>query len=299
MIVLGGGPIGVELGQAFARLGSRVTIIEADKLLNREDPEAADVIAQQLVADGVSLLVGAKAVRVENGPVVVVETAAGEQTVLGSHLLIAVGRRPSIAGLNLEAGGVASDRNGVVTDRSLRTSNRRVFAVGDVAGRGQFTHLAGAHASLFVRKALFGMPINADALIVPRVTYCDPELASVGLSEAEARSRHGQSIKVVTLPNADSDRARAEGDTRGFSRLITTAGGRILGATLVGSHAGEQIQFWVQTLTAKLRLSALTGMIAPYPTRSEMNKRLAGQWYAPTLFSATTRRLVSFLKHIS
>lgn len=298
LLILGGGPIGVELGQAFRRLGGRVTIIEAEAILGREDPAAAAVVVEQLVADGVTLRPGCRALRIEAGPVVVVQGPEGEERIAGSHLLVATGRTPSIAGLNLEAAGVDFDRAGVKTDKSLRTSNPRVFAIGDVAGRGQFTHLAGAQAGLFVRKALFAAPINADGLIVPRVTYCDPELASVGLTEAQARAEHGDDVRVLVQPFADNDRAQAEGDIRGFGKLITTRRGKILGVTLVGAHAGDHLPLWVLTMTAGLKLSTLTGMIAPYPTRGEINKRLAGQWFTGTLFSPMTRRLVSVLKRI-
>ncbi len=296
LIVLGGGPIGAELGQAFRRLGSRVTLIEADAVLGREDPDAAAVVVDQLKADGVTVLAGCKAVRVEPGPTVVVSGPEGEQRIAGSHLLIALGRQASLDGLNLDAAGVAFDRAGVKTDRSLRTSNRRVFAIGDAAGRGQFTHLAGAHAGLFVRKALFAAPINADSLLVPRVTYTSPELAAVGLTEAQARAAHGDDVRVLVQPFADNDRAQAEGDIRGFAKLIASRRGKILGVTLVGAHAGDHLPLWVLTMTTGLKLSQLTGMIAPYPTRGEINKRLAGQWFTGALFSPATRRLVSVLK---
>ncbi|NBB51541.1 FAD-dependent oxidoreductase [Rhizobium sp. CRIBSB] len=302
LIVLGGGPIGVELGQAFRRLGSEVVIVEAAGILGREDPEAAQVVLEQLRSDGVELRPGARAVRVEagaDGPVLIVDGADGEERIAGSHLLVAVGRQPSTAGLDLEKAGIAFDRTGIRTDRSLRSSNRRVHAVGDVAGRGQFTHLAGAHASLFVRRAIFGLPVDADALVVPRVTYCDPELAAIGLSEAEARRTHGADVRVETFPFDENDRAMAEGDVRGFGKLVTTRKGRILGVTLVGRHAGDHIHIWSLTLASKLKLSALTGMIAPYPTRGEIGKRLAGKWYTPALFSDRTRMLVSLLKRLA
>lgn len=296
LIVLGGGPIGAELGQAFRRLGAQVTLIEADAVLGREDPDAAAVVVDQLKADGVSVLAGCKAVRVEPGPTVVVSGPDGEQRIAGSHLLIALGRQASLDGLNLDVAGVVFDRAGVKTDRSLRTSNRRVFAIGDAAGRGQFTHLAGAHAGLFVRKALFAAPINADTLLVPRVTYTSPELAAVGLTEAQARAAHGDDVRVLVQPFADNDRAQAEGDIRGFAKLVASKRGKILGVTLVGAHAGDHLPLWVLTMTTGLKLSQLTGMIAPYPTRGEINKRLAGQWYTGALFSPATRRLVSILK---
>ena len=302
LIVLGGGPIGVELGQAFRRLGSEVVLVEAADILGREDPEATQVVLEQLRADGVELRPGSKAVRVEtgaDGPVLVVAGPEGEARIAGSHLLVAVGRQTSTGGLDLEKAGIEYDRNGIQTDKSLRSSNRRVYAVGDVAGRGQFTHLAGAHASLFVRRAIFGLPVDADALAVPRVTYCDPELAAIGLSEADAREIHGADVRVETFPFDENDRALAEGDVRGLGKLVTTRKGKILGVTLVGRHAGDHIHLWSLALSAKLKLSALTGMIAPYPTRGEIGKRLAGKWYTPALFSDRTRMLVSLLKRLA
>lgn len=299
LIVLGGGPIGVELGQAFRRLGSEVVIVEAEDILGREDPEAAEVVRQQLLADGVEILAGSRALRVEPGPVVVVQSGGQEVRVSGSHLLVAVGRTPSLEGLNLEAAGIAFDRHGVRTDRSLLTTNRRVFAIGDAAGRGQFTHLAGAHASLVVRRALFALPVNADTLQVPRVTYCDPEVAAIGLGEAEARRHHGADIRIQVFEFAENDRAQAEGDVRGFGKLITSARGKVLGVTLVGRHAGDHIHLWSLALASGLKLSQMTGMIAPYPTRGEINKRLASQFYTPALFSDRTRKLVSVLKHFA
>ncbi len=299
LIVLGGGPIGVELGQAFRRLGSEVVIIEADALLGREDPDAAAVVLAQLRADGVQVMPGCKATRVEAGPTLTVECDGQTRTVTGSHLLVAVGRKPSLDGLDLDKAGVKTDPNGIVTDNALRSSNRRVYAVGDAAGRGQFTHLAGAHASLVVRRAVFALPVKADALQVPRVTYCDPELASIGLGEAEARKTHGDDIRVETFDFAENDRAIAEGDTRGFGKLITTKKGGVLGVTLVGRHAGDHIHLWSLVMSAGLKLSQLTSMIAPYPTRGEISKRLAGQWYTPALFSDRTRKLVSILKRFA
>ncbi len=303
LIVLGGGPIGVELGQAFRRLGSEVVIVEAEAILGREDRGAAQVVLDQLMADGVALRARTRAVRVEargsGGVVLTVEGPGGEDRIEGSHLLIAVGRAASVAGLDLDTAGVEHDAKGIRTDRSLRSTNRRVFAVGDVAGRGQFTHLAGAHAALFVRRALFAAPINADALAVPRVTYCDPELAAIGLGEAEAVAAHGDDVRTVTFPLGENDRAQAEGDTRGFGKLVTTTKGKVLGVTLVGRHAGDQILLWALVLSSRLNLSALTRAIAPYPTRSEIGKRLAGMWYTPALFSDRTRRLVSVLKRLA
>lgn len=296
LIVLGGGPIGVELGQAFRRLGAEVVLIESDALLAREDRAVAEVVQRQLVDDGVEILAGHRAIRVEPGPTVVVAGPQGELRVTGSHLLVAVGRAASLDGLDLAKAGISFTRNGVTTNAALRSTNKKVYAVGDAAGRGQFTHLAGAHAGLIIRHAVFGLPIDADALVVPRVTYCDPEIASVGLTEAEARKAHGETVRVEHLAFSENDRAQAEGDTRGFGKLVTTARGKVLGVTLVGRHAGDQIHVWSLALSSGLKLSKLTGMIAPYPTRGEINKRLAGQWFVPALFSRRTRLLVKVLK---
>lgn len=302
LIILGGGPIGVELGQAFRRIGSQVVIVDSGPLLGREDAEASRVVLDQLRADGVDLRPRTRAVRVEaggEGPRLIVEGPDGEDGIDGSHLLVAAGRRPTVSGLDLDKAHITYNDQGILTDRSLRSSNRRVHAVGDVAGRGQFTHLAGAHASLFVRRGIFALPVDADALAVPRVTYCDPELAAIGLSEVEARKAHGDDVRVETFPFHENDRAVAEGDVRGFGKLITTGKGKVLGVVLVGRHAGDHIHIWALTLSAGLKLSALTGMIAPYPTRGEIGKRLAGKWYTPALFSDRTRLLVSLLKRLA
>ena len=298
LVVLGGGPIGVELGQAFRRLGSDVVIIDSGRMLDREERAAAEVVLAQLVSEGVELFAGHKAVRIEAGPSVVIEGPNGERRIDGTHLLVAVGRAPAFERLDLERGKIAYTRQGVTTDVGLRsTTNRRVYAVGDAAGRGQFTHLAGAHAALVVRRAVFGLPVDAAALVVPRVTYADPELAAIGLSEADAREIHGDGIRVEHIEFTDNDRAQTEGDIRGFGKLITTAKGKVLGLALVGRHAGDHIGTWALAMSAGVKLNKVTSMIAPYPTRGEINKRLAGQWYAPALFSERTRGLVSLLKN--
>ncbi len=298
LLVLGAGPIGLELGQAFRRLGSRVTVIEAETPLPREDEDLRTPVLDQLAADGVELLAGARGGQVEHAAGRVAVLADGRR-IDGSHLLVATGREPVLDGLDLEAGGVAFDREGVKVDQSLRSvSNRAVFAVGDVAGRGQFTHLAGAHAGLVIRKALFAQPVNADRLVAPRVTYTDPEIASVGLTETQAREIHGDGVRVLTAPFSGNDRAVAEGDGRGFGKLILDRRGRILGVGLVGRGAGELISPWVMALTSGRPLRDFTGFIAPYPTRSEIHRKLASAWFSPILFSARTRKLVSLLKRV-
>jgi len=225
LLVIGGGPIGVELGQAFRRLGSQVAIVQTGELLSREDRDMAGPVIDQLASDGVEVLRSAKVRRLEpsglGGVTAKVLQGDAEIEIGASHLLVATGRAPNVEALNLGAAGVALDKSGIITDRRLRSTNRRVFAIGDVAGRGAFTHLAGAHASLFVRNALFAQPVNAAALIVPRVTYTDPELAIAGMTEGEAVVAHGKAFRVVRCSFDDNDRAQTEGDVRGLGKLIT------------------------------------------------------------------------------
>lgn len=296
LLVLGGGPIGLELGQALRRLGSEVTVVEAERALGKEDPEAARLVVDKLKREGVDVREGVRVLSVApSGAGIVLELEGGER-LDGSHLLVATGRAPALEGLNLETAGVAHDRRGVRTDKRLRTSNRRVFAIGDIAGRGAFTHLAGAHASLFVRHALFAQPIDADALAVPRATYTDPELAAVGLTEAEARGRRGD-VRVLRAEFSANDRARAEAEGEGFLKVVV-AGGRVLGATLVGPGAGELITPWTLAVARKLKLTELASFVAPYPTLTEITKAAAGSAFTGTLFSPRTRALVALLKRL-
>ncbi|WP_428407875.1 dihydrolipoyl dehydrogenase family protein [Hyphococcus sp.] len=293
LIIIGGGPIGIEMAQAFRRLGAKVTVIEGDKILGREDPELADIVRARLVKEGVELVESGKAEKVEKTPSGVSVTV-GARTIEGSHLLVAVGRKPTVGGMNLEAAGVDYDAKGLKTDSRLRTTNKRVYAAGDVAGGRQFTHVAGYHASVLVRNILFKVPSKNNEQLAPRVTYCDPELAQVGLTEAQARERHGD-IKVARWPFSQNDRAEAERDTQGLIKIITDKKGRILGAGIVGRGAGDLLQPCTLAISSKLKIRAFTDMIAPYPTRSEAAKRAAGAWYSETLFSDRTKFLVRLL----
>lgn len=300
LIVLGGGVIGVELGQAFARLGTRVTILEAATLMGPQEPEAVELVRAALVSDGVEVREGARAVavRADTDGAVVVELEGGGQ-VSAQRLLVAVGRAVRVAGLGLEAAGIAFNRRGIETRDDLRsTTNRRVWAVGDVAGREQLTHAAGFHAGIFVRGALFRAPASAAVAHMPAVAYCHPEVARIGLTEAEARTRHGDAVTTTHWSMAENDRAQTERDTTGFCKLVLGKGGRILGATIVGEAAGEAIQIVGLAMAAKLKVGALTGLISPYPTRSEVVKRAAGAYFTPTLFSDRTRGIVGLLNRL-
>jgi len=297
LIVVGGGPIGCELTQAFHRLGSAVTIVELASLLPNDDPELVELVRTRLRAEGIQLRERARAVAVRReggGFALEIERDGGAESLAGDALLLAVGRRPVVDGLGLEAAGIAHDRKGVTVDRRLRTSNRKVFAAGDVAGGFQFTHIAGYHAGVVLKNALFRLPAKVDDRAVPWVTYTDPELAHVGLNEAAARDRHG-AIRVLRWPFAENDRARCERQVGGLVKVVTTPRGRILGASIVGPHAGELIHPWVLALSRSLGIGAMAQMIAPYPTLGEVNKRAAGSFYTEKLFSDRTRRLVRLL----
>lgn len=299
LIILGAGPIGIELGQAFRRLGAEVTILEAARALGGFEGDAAAVALDAVRREGVKIREKANVTGVSGaGQSVRVEIEGGD-FFEGTHLLVAVGRRTITEGLDLAVGGVDVTERGIVTDNALRsTSNRRVWAVGDAAGRQHLTHAAGWHASAFVRSALFKARTNADAAPMPSVVYCDPEIAQIGLNEAAARAKHGDKAKAVSWPFHDNDRAQAERATEGFARLIVGPKAKILGATIVGEGAGDLIQIVAVAMANNLGLRALTNIVAPYPTRGEIVKRAAGGFYTPLLFSAGTRRLIGVLKRI-
>ncbi len=297
LIVLGGGPIGCELAQAFARLGSRVTLLDIGPILPKDDPELTQVVRARLLTEGVAVRDRVRVLRVEPGPTVVIEEGAGEEAIAGTHLLVATGRRPNVEGLALERAGIAYDPRGIKVDKGLRTTNRRVYAIGDVAGGLQFTHVAGWHGSLVIRNALFRLPVDATPRAVPWVTFTDPELASVGLSAAEAQ-RQRLAHDVVRWPFAANDRARAERATEGLIKLVVGRRGRVLGAAIVGAQAGELIFPWVLAVQQGLKLSAMASAVAPYPTLSEVSKRAAGAWFTAKLFSDRTRKLVDLLARL-
>jgi pyruvate/2-oxoglutarate dehydrogenase complex dihydrolipoamide dehydrogenase (E3) component len=296
LLIMGGGPIGCELAQAFCRLGARVSLVEMLEIMPKDDPELVAVIRQSLLDDGVALYERHKVVgAAKAGPnlALEIEKDGVRQRLEGSHLLVAAGRRPRVRDLGLESAGILHSDKGIQVDARLRTTNRRIYAVGDVVGGPQFTHLAAYHAGIVIRNALFRLPAKADLSALPWVTFTDPELAHVGLSEAAARDRGP--IRLLRWPLAENDRAQAEHLHRGFIKVITNARGRILGADIVGPSAGEMIHFWTLAVSRRMKIGAVAGMIAPYPTLAEIGKRAAGNYYLPKLFGERTRRLVRFL----
>jgi pyruvate/2-oxoglutarate dehydrogenase complex dihydrolipoamide dehydrogenase (E3) component len=294
LIVIGGGPIGVEMAQAHRRLGAQVTVLQKSTILPKDDPDLAEIVRNRLRSDGIDLREGVEIERVgRHGNGIAVDLRGGGR-VEGSDLLVAAGRQANVDGMGLEAAGIEFTSKGVTTDARLRTTNRRVFAVGDVAGGPQFTHIAGYHAGIVIRNALFRLPAKVDYSALPWVTYTDPELAHVGLNEAAARKAHGD-VRVLTWSLAENDRAQAERETDGRVKVVILPNGRILGASIVAPHAGELIQVWCLAISQKLKIGAIASMITPYPTLGEAGKRAAGSFYTPKLFSDRTRRLVSFL----
>jgi pyruvate/2-oxoglutarate dehydrogenase complex dihydrolipoamide dehydrogenase (E3) component len=274
--ILGGGPIGMEFSQVFARLGAEVTVVEMeDRILPKEDRDMADALQRLLEAEGIRFLLEARAERVERRDgAKVIHTDAGEALEV-DEIFVATGRRPATEGLELERAGVRTDRGAVVVDDRLRTSNRGVFAAGDVTGGMQFTHLADAMAKTVLRNALIPGSSAMDYSNVPWVTYTDPELANVGLSQDEAEARGGT---TYTYGFDDLDRAIVEGRTEGLVKIHADGKGRILGASILGAHAGELLLPLVMARTHGLKLSDVADTIFPYPTLMEGVKRAANEY---------------------
>ena len=302
LIVLGAGPIGLELAQAFGRLGAKVTVIEMGRALARADEAHAKLAADTIRGEGVTILERHKAVRVSGDPgrlTVHAEGPGGEIALEGSHLLVALGRRAVLDGLDLERGGVAHTPTGITVGDTLRSkSNPRVWALGDAAGREQFTHVAGWHASVFIRRAFFKQASTAASLPVPSVTFTSPEIAQIGLTEAEARDRFGKGVETTSFPFHDNDRAIAEARTLGEAKLILHKG-KLVGASIAGDSAGDILQIVSLAMSNGLKLTALTNFISPYPTRAEVVKRAASAYFTPSVFGKPARTLVGLLQQIA
>ncbi|MRR37005.1 FAD-containing oxidoreductase, partial [bacterium] len=295
LAVIGAGPIGCELAQAFARMGSRVTVIEAfNRVLPREDADAALIVQEAMEREGIALLLGARilsASRSGAGKVLIVEQSVARHEVEADEILVGAGRAPNVEGLDLEAGDIAYDATtGITVDDHLRTTNRRVFAAGDVCSLYRFTHAADAMARIVVANALFGARQKKSTLVIPWCTYTDPEVAHVGMYEEEAR-KMGMEVTTLTVPLAEVDRALLDGEAEGFARVHLRKGtDRILGATIVARHAGEMISEISLAMTAGLGLGAIGRTIHPYPTQAEAVRKLADAW--------NRTRLTPFVKKV-
>lgn len=297
LLIIGAGAIGTEMAQAHRRLGAKVTMVEAFRFLSKEDPEISAMLRDRLIAEGIEIIENALVKRIGKAgeSIEAVIDKDGERSINASHVLIATGRSPQTKDLDLEKAGVAFDAKGITVDRRMRTTNRKIFAIGDVAGGPHFTHAAGYQAGIVIRNALFRLPAKVDYSAFPWVTFTDPELAHIGMNEAQAREKHGDGIRAIRTPFSELDRARADGKTDGVIKIVVDKRGRILGVTILGDHAGELIHLWSLAMTQKLSLKAVASAIAPYPTLSEISKKAASAFYAEKLFSAWPRRVVRFL----
>lgn len=296
LLVIGGGPIGMEMAQAHVRLGARVTVIEGDRVLNRDDPDLAVAVRDRLAGEGVEIVEGAMVAGVGQAGDEIEVTVKDGRAFRGSHLLVAVGRKANTERLNLGAAGIETTKTGIKVDDRLRTSNRRVYAIGDVVGGLQFTHVAGYHAGVVIRSALFGLPSKVRSDHIPRVTYTDPELAQIGLTEAQARERYGDRLTVARFDFAENDRAMAERQSDGRIKVMVVRG-RPVGVSIVGHQAGELINLWALVMANRLKMGQVAGMVSPYPTIGEVNKRAAGAYFAPRLFdNRMVKRVVGLVQ---
>ena len=301
LVVLGGGPIGVEMAQAFRRLGSQVTIVEfADQVLGPEDPDIALILRNRLEAEGVKVLTNTKALKatvVGSSVLLRVAPAKGEGepwTIEGDVLLVAAGRKPNVEGLDLPAAGVAFSPKGVPADARMRTNVSHIYSCGDVNGVFPFTHVAGYEAGIALSNAVLRFPRKADYTKVPWCTYTDPEVASIGLNEKRAKAA-GVEYRVLETPFREVDRALAEGETDGKIKVLVSPSGALLGCQIAGHHAGELIHEWVAAINGGVKLSTLAGAIHAYPTLAEISKKAAGAYYSEKLFSDRTKKVLRFL----
>jgi len=296
LLIVGGGPIGMEMAQAHVRLGSKVTVIEGIKALDRDDPELSAILFERLRGEGIEIAEHAMAAEIR-GQVGAIEVVAKDGRIFkGTHLLMAVGRKANTDKLNLDAAGIEPSRRGIKVDDALKTTNKRVYAIGDVAGGLQFTHVAGYHAGIIIRSAVLGLPAKQRRDHIPYAIYTDPELAQIGLTEAQAKKAHGAKLEVVRFHYAHNDRAIAERKTDGLIKVMVVKG-RPVGASIVGAQAGELINLWALVLANKLKMKHVAGMVAPYPTIGELNKRVAGAYFSPRLFdNPMLKRVVGFVQ---
>ncbi len=300
LVIIGGGPVGLEMAQAHRRLGSAVTVIEAAIALGREDPELAAVVLRRLRAEGVAIREATTVKSVERqgeaGIRVNIEDNRGAVAIDGTHLLVATGRTANVEGLALDKAGIAFDANGIKVSNKLRTANRRVYAIGDVAGALRFTHVAGYHAGLVVRALLFRLPARENRRIIPRVTFTDPELAHVGLTEAEAAKKYGP-VRVLRWPYAENDRAQTELKTEGHIRLLAGRRGRILGVSIAGANASEMINMWALALAKNMTVGDVAAYVPPYPTMGEIGRRGAIAYFVEVARKPLVRSVIRWLRN--
>lgn len=297
LIIIGGGAVGCELAQAFLSLGSSVTLLEAQKILPKDDEELADIIRKQLIQDGLDLYENVKInniIKSDGNVAVIFDSNGTPRTIDGSHILIAAGRKPHLNDLNLEAANVVYNAKGIQVNNRLQTSNKKIFAIGDIASEFHFTHVANYQAGIVLKNILFRCQSKVNYKSLPWVTFTTPELAQVGLTEAAAKQA-GKSIHIVEAEFNENDRAQTELQTAGKIKVILSRFGKILGVSIVGPHAGELIMPWGIAIHQGLSMKAMASLIVAYPTLSEINKAVAINYYKPKLFSGIMKFIVKLL----
>ncbi|MCT4635092.1 MAG: FAD-dependent oxidoreductase [Rickettsiales bacterium] len=298
LVVIGGGPIGIEMAQSFSRLGSKVTVLEAFTALPKDDPEITSKLKNILNKDGVEIYEHVQILEIEkskNDIHITYKVEEGkEEQIIASHVLVATGRRPNIKSLDLEKAKINSSLRGIIVNEHLQTSNSKVYAIGDCSGGYQFTHVAGYHASLAIKNSIFRLRSKVYTQAIPWVTYTDPELAHVGFLESQLKEQNID-YKVLHMGFNENDRAQAERETEGSIKILVSPRGKIFGATILGIGAGELIYPWVMAIQNNLNISAVANSIAPYPTLSDINKRVAGSYYIDKIFSPFMKKIVKGL----
>ena len=300
LIVIGGGPIGMEMAQAHRRLGAKVTVVEGVKALGNDDPELTAIVLEKIREEGVDIREGTKVTSIDKlagGKIRVnVEAQDSSDRIEGDTLLVATGRAATVQGLDLEKAGIEFSRRGIKVDKKMRTTNRKVYAIGDVAGGLQFTHVAGYHAGLVIRAILFRLGAKENTHIIPWCTYTDPELSHVGHTEQTARETFGD-IRILRWPYAENDRAQAEKKTTGLIKIVTRKNGKIEGVSIAGALAGEMMNMWALSISQGLSVRDITGYVSPYPTMTEIGKRAATSFYTPSTKKPWVRSIVRFLQN--
>lgn len=301
LIIIGAGPIGCEMAQAFRYLGAQVTLIEAFNMMPRDDQELVTILKQKFAAEKIKLYEQAKITSVSQTNeqyTIHLEHENQSLSISGTHLLLATGRKANIFDLDLEKANVNYQKNGIVVNRRLKTSNKKIYAVGDAIGQYQFTHVANYHAGIVIRNILFHLPAKVNYHAIPWVTYTDPEVAQVGITEVQANQQQLKH-KVISWPYKENDRAQAEAETLGKIKVVLNHKGVILGASIIGAHAGELIMPWVKAIQQRWKIKAMTDFIVAYPTLSEINKRVAQDYFTPILYSKRMKKIVRWLMKLS
>ncbi|MEA3437560.1 MAG: FAD-dependent oxidoreductase [Thermodesulfobacteriota bacterium] len=302
MIILGGGPIGIEMGQAFNRLGTKVFIINRDnQILGKEDKDMADEVMNVMSSEGVIFHLNASIEATRNKgsekEVIIKDMDGKTSSLKAESMLVALGRSANVDGLGLEDIGIEFNSRGIKVDNRLKTRHKHIYAAGDVTGGYQFTHAAGYEGSIVISNAIFHLPRKTDYTFLPWCTYTDPELASIGMNENAAKAT-GIKYSLWTEAFKDNDRSLAEGEKIGKIKMILDEKEKPLGVQIIGPHAGELISEWVAALNGKVKLSTMASAVHPYPTLGEINKRVAGTFFSPKIFSEKIKKGLKFFFHL-